>query len=79
MDALLSISEANDVLSISLPTNEFHTVGGLLLTRLRHIPKVGEYVVESGYRFTVAEATERSITKLRVEPEYIAVHSGEQD
>jgi len=69
MDSLLSISEANEVLSISLPPNEFHTIGGMLLARLRHIPKVGEFVVESGYRFTVAEASERSILKLRVEPE----------
>ena len=69
MDSLLSITETNEVLSISLPPNEFHTIGGMLLARLRHIPKVGEFVVESGYRFTVAEATERSITKLRVEPD----------
>ena len=44
-------------------------VGGLLLARLRRIPKVGEYVVEAGYRFTVVEATERAIVKLRVELE----------
>jgi len=75
MDSLLSISETNEVLSISLPPNEFHTIGGMLLARLRHIPKVDEFVVESGYRFTVAEATERSIIKLRVEPEYTADQS----
>jgi len=75
MDSLLSISEANEVLSISLPLNEFHTVGGMLLARLRHIPKVGEFIVESGYRFTVEEATERSITKLRVEAEHSAESS----
>ena len=70
MDARLSISEANEVLSINLPTTEFHTVGGLFLARLRHIPKVGEYIVEAGYRFTVVEASARAIAKLRVEPEH---------
>ncbi len=69
MDSRLSISEANEVLEIDLPTTEFHTVGGLVLARLRHIPKVGEYIVEAGYRFTVVEATERAIAKLKVEPE----------
>ncbi len=72
MDSRLPISEANEILRTSLPTTEFHTVGGLVLARLRHIPKEGEFIVEDGYRFTVVEASERSIVKLRVEPELIA-------
>ena len=72
MDSRLSISEANEVLGIYLPTTEFHTVGGLVLARLRHIPTQGEFIVEAGYRFTVVEASERAIARLRVEPESIA-------
>jgi CBS domain containing-hemolysin-like protein len=49
---------------------EFHTVGGLLLGRLRHIPKVDEYIKEGGFRFTVAKASARAILKVRVEPDY---------
>ena len=45
---------------------------GLVLARLRHIPKEGEFIVEAGYRFTVVEASERAIGKLRVEPELSA-------
>jgi CBS domain containing-hemolysin-like protein len=75
MDSRLPISEANEILRTLLPTTEFHTVGGLVLARLRHIPKEGEFIVEDGYRFTVVEASERSIIKLRVEPES-AVGSG---
>ena len=73
MDSRLPISEANEILRIGLPTTEFHTVGGLVLARLRHIPVTGEYIVEDGFRFTVVAADERSILKLRVEPEAIAV------
>ena len=69
MDSRLSISEANEVLGICLPTTDFHTIGGLLLARLRRIPKVGESIVDTGYRFTIVEATERAIVKVRVEPE----------
>ena len=69
MDARLPISEANEILRTSLPATEFHTVGGLVLARLRHIPEVGEHIVEHGYRFTVVEASERSTNRLRVEPE----------
>ena len=40
------------------------------MTRLRHIPQEGESILESGYRFTVVEATERAVVRLRVEPMY---------
>lgn len=69
MDARMSISEANEVLGLHLPAREFHTLGGLVMARLRRIPKVGDYIVESGYRLTVAEATERAMVTLRVEPD----------
>lgn len=69
MDSRLPMSEVNEVLGIELLATEFHTLGGLVTTRLRHIPKEGEYIVESGFRFIVEEATERSIVKLRVERE----------
>lgn len=68
MDSRLPISEANEVLQVNLPGTESHTIGGLVVARLRHIPEEGESIVEAGYRFTVAQATERAIVKLRVEP-----------
>jgi CBS domain containing-hemolysin-like protein len=69
MDARLPLSEASDVLGIHLPTGEAHTLGGMLLVRLRRIPQEGDSVVEAGYRFSVAEANERAVLKLRVEPD----------
>ncbi|MGD8311661.1 MAG: hemolysin family protein [Gammaproteobacteria bacterium] len=68
MDARLPISEVNEVLGISLPIGESHTIGGLITARLRHIPHEGESITESGFRFTIMEATERSMVKLKVEP-----------
>ncbi|MDM8542828.1 hemolysin family protein [Desulfococcaceae bacterium HSG9] len=67
MDSRFPISEANEVLSIELPAKEYYTIGGMVMARLRHIPKEGENIVESGYRFTVEKATERTIQKIRVE------------
>ena len=75
MDSRLSIPEAGEVLGIELPPTEFHTVGGLVLARLRRIPDEGEYIVEGGYRFTVVQATSREILKLRVEPEISAARA----
>jgi CBS domain containing-hemolysin-like protein len=67
MDSRFPISEANEVLGTSLPATESHTIGGLVMARLRHIPREGEFIEEVGYRFTVEKATERSVVKLRVE------------
>jgi CBS domain containing-hemolysin-like protein len=67
MDSRFPISEANEVLGISLPATESHTIGGLVMARLRHVPKEGEFIEEAGCRFTVEQATERSVVKLRVE------------
>jgi len=67
MDSRFPISEANEVLGTSLPATESHTIGGLVMVRLRHIPREGEFIEEGGYRFTVEQATERSVVKLRVD------------
>jgi len=67
VDSRLPISEANDLLGLELPVKGSHTVGGLVMARLRHIPEPGEAIVESGCRFVVEEATERAIRKLRIE------------
>lgn len=67
MDSRIPISEVNEILGLNLPATESHTIGGLVMARLKHIPREGEYIEESGYRFTVEQATERAVVKLRVE------------
>jgi CBS domain containing-hemolysin-like protein len=67
VDSRVPISDINELLDIELPAIEFHTVGGFVETRLRHIPKIGESVIETGWRFIVDDANERAIIKLRVE------------
>jgi CBS domain containing-hemolysin-like protein len=67
MDASTPLAEIGELLDIGLPTREFHTVGGLMTSRLRRIPAVGDILEESGYRFTVVEATSRAPTRIRVE------------
>jgi CBS domain containing-hemolysin-like protein len=67
MDARLPISEVNEVLGLNLPATEFHTLGGMVTARLRHLAKEGEWFVEQDCRFTVVEATERVVRSVRVE------------
>ena len=66
-DSRVPISDLNALLGIDLPATEFHTAGGFVETRLRRIPREGESVVEAGWRFTVIEANERAVLKLRIE------------
>jgi CBS domain containing-hemolysin-like protein len=66
-DSRVPISELNALLEIDLPATEFHTAGGFVEARLRHIPRVGESVLQSGWRFTVTEASERAVLKLKIE------------
>lgn len=67
VDSRVSVAEINELLEIQLPSTEFHTVGGFVESRLRHIPTTGEAVVESGWRFTVEQTTDRAIIRLRVD------------
>lgn len=67
MSGRMPLSEVNDILYVSFPVEEAHTIGGLVVSRLRHIPAVGDAVEEQGYRLTVLEADARSVIKVRVE------------
>lgn len=67
IDSRSSVSEVNDVLEINLNSRVSHTIGGLVMAQLGHIPERGESIVEMGYRFSVDEVTERAIVTLRVE------------
>lgn len=67
MDGRVPLTEAAEVLGITLPTIEAHTVGGMVMVHLRHIPRIGQSVMVGGYRFTVEEASERTVNKLLVE------------
>jgi putative hemolysin len=67
MSGRTAISEVNDVLYVHFPVEEAHTIGGLIVSRLRHIPSAGDSIEEQGYRLSVLEADERSVLKVRVE------------
>ena len=68
LDSRLSVSDVNDTLETALNTKNSHTIGGLVLGQLGHIPEKGEFIVEQGFKFIIEETTDRAIVKLRVEP-----------
>ena len=63
-----NIEVVRDLFGRGPEEEEFTTLGGLLTSRLGHIPKPGETHKESGLRFTVEEADRRRVHRVRIEP-----------
>lgn len=68
LDSRLSVSDVNELLEINLNTKSSHTIGGLMMIWLGHIPEPGESVTEQGYQFTIEETTDQTVVKLKVAP-----------
>ena len=65
--AATSIAEVNRVLHIDLPEGpDYETLAGLVLDRLKHIPRVGEAVRVSGATLTVMAASQHAVEEVRV-------------
>nr|CRH08160.1 Conserved inner membrane protein of unknown function [Candidatus Magnetococcus massalia] len=65
-DGRTPISQINDTLHIELPVGEAHTIAGLLMHRLKAIPKAEDTVEANDFCFTVLEASARAVTKVRI-------------
>ncbi len=62
------IDDVNDALDLSIPEDEdYDTVAGLVLSELGYVPAAGDALDSYGARFTVLDADERKINRLRVE------------
>ena len=46
---------------------DYHTLAGLLLARLKRIPRGGEWIDENGYKLTIVDMEGRRIVKIKVE------------
>ena len=64
----VSIDELNGSLDWELPKGDFETVAGLVLSTVNRIPAVGEVFQVNRYTFTVLEADERRILRVRITP-----------
>jgi CBS domain containing-hemolysin-like protein len=62
------VEEVNEALEWDLPKGDFETVAGLVLATVNRIPAVGEVFDVGPHEFTVLEADERRILKVRITP-----------
>jgi CBS domain containing-hemolysin-like protein len=66
-DGRILIDELNDLMNLSIPTDEADTLGGLIFNRKGRVPKVGDSLQVTGALFTVAEIHERRVNKVLAE------------
>jgi putative hemolysin len=67
VDGGISVEEAREELGLNIPEGEYDTLAGYVLSRLGHIPRVGEsIVVNEEHRIMVAEMRGLKIELLRV-------------
>ena len=61
-----SLAEVNDLLQARLPEGDWDTVGGLVYSRLNHVPVEGETVEVGGWRLTAQRIQGRRIGRVRM-------------
>jgi magnesium and cobalt transporter len=66
VDGRLNIEELEEFFNISIPRDNFDTVGGYLFSLLGHIPAEGEEIQDGALLLTVVESDPRKIRKVRV-------------
>ncbi|MGC9666927.1 hemolysin family protein [Planosporangium sp. 12N6] len=66
VDGLLREDELAERTGFRLPEGPYETLAGFLMSRLGHIPVVGESVHEDGWEFTVVEVDRRRVEQVRV-------------
>jgi len=68
IDGRALISDVAEALGVSITNTTAHTIGGLVMNQLRHLPRSGESIAISGYRFTVETVSEKGVTTIVAEP-----------
>jgi CBS domain containing-hemolysin-like protein len=66
VDGLLREDELQEQTGFGLPEGPYETLAGFLLSRLGHIPVVGESLEDNGWEFTVMEVDRHRVEQVRV-------------
>jgi CBS domain containing-hemolysin-like protein len=66
VNARIPVDEVNDLLSADLPTGDWNTIGGLIVTELGRVPVAGETVEVAGHRLRVERVQGRRIARVRI-------------
>lgn len=68
VDGRTDLDELEELLGLDLAAEDVETVGGLVFSRLGHLPVAGETLDIERHRITVIESDEKRVHRVRVEP-----------
>jgi putative hemolysin len=66
VDGRMTIDDVNDELGLTLPTENYDTLGGLVFSLFGHPPEVGEQVAYDGVEFVAETVEGLRISKVRI-------------
>jgi putative hemolysin len=66
VDGGVRVEEANEELDLDLPTGDYETVAGFILSHLERIPKQGEHLKYKDLKITIAQMHGRKIEKIQI-------------
>ena len=66
VDGLLNLDDFQDVTGLELPDGPYETVAGYIVSRLGHVPEVGESCAFDGHLLTVVGIDGRRVSRVRV-------------
>lgn len=68
VEARVHIDDLNERFQYDLPEDsDYDTLGGFVFTRLGHVPRMGENFIWKQLRFSVLQASDRKVERLRIE------------
>ncbi len=66
IDGAMRLEDINDNIGTSLASEDYESIGGLIIGKLDHIPEVGEEITEDGVRMVVESMDKARIEKVHV-------------
>jgi CBS domain containing-hemolysin-like protein len=66
VDALMTLDDVNDILSIQLEADDVDTLGGYLYAKLGRVPQTGDELPANGARLIAEEVEGNRINKVRI-------------
>ena len=66
IDGAMRLEDINENIGTSLVSEDYESIGGLIIGKLDHIPEVGEEITEDGVRMVVESMDKARIEKVHV-------------
>ncbi len=78
VDGGTPVEDINELLGLTLPDEDWDTVGGFIFGTLEHVPEVGEGVIHGGWQFKVDEVDGRRVRLVRISAAAAAASSHDE-